>query len=70
MPHTAVRNVRQASNRTYERILASLPPNVARRYGYIAENGAGELEIRLRQALDARNWLLVSKVAKKLGKAE
>jgi integrase len=61
--------LRQASNRTYHRILASLPSDVACRYGHRAENGAGKLELRLRQATEAQDWTLVRELAGKLAEA-
>ena len=59
--------LRQASNRTYRRILASLPPEVAERYGYVAENGAAALKLRLTEATGSQDWELVAKLAQQLG---
>lgn len=57
--------MRQRSNRTYRRISASLPTEVARRYGHVEEIGS-ELENRLRIALSMKNWPLVSQIAAQL----
>jgi hypothetical protein len=57
-----------ASNRTYARILASLPPDVAKRYGYQPENLAADLEARLEVAIKAKDWPLVADLANRLGK--
>ena len=54
--------MRQKSNRTYQRILASLPPEVARRYGY-AEGNASQLQERLKAALAAEDWPLVDRLS-------
>ena len=58
--------LRHASNRTYVRILASLPPDVATRYGYLPENRTDDLEVRLDAAAKAKNWNLVTDLAKQL----
>ena len=47
--------MRQRSNRTYRRIIASLPAEVAVRYGHVRD-ARSELEERLRAALDAKDW--------------
>ena len=52
----------QRSNRTYRRIIASLPADVAKRYGYVHDTRS-ELEERLRAALDAQNWGLASELS-------
>jgi hypothetical protein len=57
--------MRQRSNRTHRRILASLFPKVARRYGHFEEIGS-ELESRLRVAINIKNWALVSQIATQL----
>ena len=62
--------LRQASNRTYRRILASLPPEVARRYGYVPENGATALKLRLREATESQDWQLVAKLAQELAEEQ
>ena len=60
--------LRHASNRTYTRILASLPPDVATRYGYQAVNGTANLEERLEAATKAKDWRLVADIAHRLAK--
>ncbi len=60
--------LRQASNRTYRRILASLPPEVAFRYGYVAENGSAQLEAKLKAATEAGDWTLVAELAAELAR--
>jgi integrase len=60
--------LRHASNRTYARILASLPTEVATRYGYQPVNGTADLEARLDAALKAKDWPLVADLANRLGK--
>jgi hypothetical protein len=57
--------LRDASNRTFERILASLPTEVARRYGYV-DQPHSDLEKRLHVALENRNWPQVSELASQL----
>ena len=54
--------MRQRSNRTYRRIIASLPTDVAERYGYVRDSKA-DLEERLRAALDAQDWGLASELS-------
>jgi hypothetical protein len=61
--------MRQRSNRTYFRILASLSPEVARRYGHV-EDARSELERRLRAAIEAKDWGLSEELASKLGRPE
>lgn len=58
--------MRQKSNRTYQRILASLSPEVARRYGYIEAN-ITDLARRLQAATEAQDWPLVAALAARLG---
>jgi integrase len=58
--------LRQASNRTYARMLASLPPEVATRYGYPSENGTADLEAKLAAATNAQDWNLVTDLARQL----
>ena len=50
--------LRHASNRTYARILASLPTDVATRYGYQPVNGTVDLEARLEAATQVKDWVL------------
>ncbi|MFL5240567.1 MAG: hypothetical protein ACJ8FY_00530 [Gemmataceae bacterium] len=57
--------LREASNRTFERVLASLPPEVACRYGYM-DAVAKELEDRLQSALKSGNWAQVANLAAQL----
>ena len=59
--------MRQRSNRTYRRILASLPSDVANRYGYVRDERA-ELEERLRVAMDNKDWALATELAARLAK--
>ena len=58
--------LRHASNRTYARILASLPTDIATRYGYQPVNGMADLEIRLEAATRAKDWRLVADLANRL----
>jgi hypothetical protein len=58
--------LRHASNRTYARLLASLPPEIATRYGYIPENQADDLKARLDAAAKTENWKLVADLAQQL----
>ena len=58
--------LRHASNRTYTRILASLPPDVAIRYGYQPVSGRADLETRLEAATKAKDWGLVADLANRL----
>jgi hypothetical protein len=60
--------LRQASNRTFGRILASLPPEVATRYGYVADTGLAQLEKLLRAATDAQDWPRVGELAAELAR--
>jgi integrase len=57
--------MRHASNRTFDRILASLPPAVAARYGHV-EPKTSALEKRLDEARVANNWELVAQLSKAL----
>jgi integrase len=57
--------MRQRSNRTFRRILASLSPEVARRYGY-QETPRSELEHRLRMATEAKDWPLAADLVARL----
>jgi hypothetical protein len=58
--------LRHASNRTFHRILASLPQDVARRYGHLDEDDAVRLGRRLQAATDAQDWPLVMQLAAEL----
>ena len=57
---------RQRSNRTYRRILASLSPEVAVRYGYV-QDPRSEMGHQLRAAIDAKDWARASELVAKLG---
>jgi integrase len=57
--------LRQASNRTFARLVASLPAEVARRYGH-AEIGDEDLEQLLRAAIAAKDWLRVTGLSARL----
>ncbi len=57
--------MRAKSNRTYHRIAASLPPDVARRYGY-AEAGIDPLVQRLQDAVARQDWGLVARLTAEL----
>lgn len=65
--HYAQPKLWRKSNRTYRRILDSLPAEVAQRYGH-AEDERSKLERQLRQAVDAQNWELVATLSARLGK--
>lgn len=54
--------LRAKSNRTYERILASLPAEVACRYGYVQQNPS-QLEQQLQAAVEEKNWTLAAKLS-------
>jgi integrase len=53
--------LRAKSNRTYERILASLPKDVAHRYGHV-EPKVNSLEQRLQAAVAAKDWPLAARL--------
>ena len=57
--------LREASNRMHERIVASLPIEVARRYGH-AEAVASDLERRLRAAIASEDWSMVTALSGRL----
>ena len=50
--------LRAGSNRTFRRILACLPPKVARKYGHV-ETKPAALEQQLQQAVEQKKWDLV-----------
>jgi len=52
---------RAKSNRTYERILASLSPEVARRYGQ-SKSRVPEVEQQIQAAVAAKDWQLAAKL--------
>jgi hypothetical protein len=56
--------LRHRSNRTYWRIVAGLPLEVAQRYGYV-ESATDRLEQKLQAAIAAKDWPLVKKLAAK-----
>jgi hypothetical protein len=57
------------SNRTFRRLLASLPPAVASRYGHI-EDERTRLERQLGAATEGGNWPLVAELAARLGQMD
>ncbi|MBL8795030.1 MAG: hypothetical protein JNM56_14060 [Planctomycetia bacterium] len=57
--------MRNASNRTFHRILASLPSPVAARYGHV-EPQRTDLEKRLDEARTSKNWELVTRLSNEL----
>jgi integrase len=56
--------LREKSNRTFHRILAALPSEVARRYGYADEEPS--LEKQLERAVEARAWDVVARLSARL----
>ena len=67
--HYVKPNLRDQSNRTYRRLLASLPSAVATRYGY-AEDAKARAERELEAARVAGDWVRVAELAKALGEAK
>jgi hypothetical protein len=57
----------QKSNRTFHRICASLPPEVARRFGYI-EEPVDPLQVQHAEATAAGNWDLAARLAAELAR--
>jgi hypothetical protein len=55
------------SNRTYARIIASIPQEVARRYGHV-EDGRTALEHQVQAAFEAGNWDLAGELTARLAK--
>jgi phage terminase Nu1 subunit (DNA packaging protein) len=51
--------MRAKSNRTYRRILSSLPTEVARRFGHV-EAGDVDLEAKLQSAIIDKDWPLAA----------
>ena len=51
--------MRRKSNRTFQRIIASLPPDVAEGYGYV-ERAKSLLHLNLEAALAEQNWDLAA----------
>ena len=61
--------MRAASNRTFDRILKSLGPHLAVRYGYLVPSKSREeLEIEHAQATAARDWGSAARIATELAK--
>lgn len=58
--------LRQASNRTFGRILASLPVKLARRCGNV--EGSGDIEEQLQQAIEVKNWDLAAALTTQLAR--
>lgn len=58
--------LRNQSNRTFRRLVAGLPAEVARRYGYV-EDETARLERELEAARTAGNWERVAGIAARLG---
>jgi integrase len=58
--------LRQASNRTYGRLVAGLSPKVSERYGYRAEEEGASLEDRLKAAVAAKDWPLAKELLDRL----
>jgi hypothetical protein len=52
------------SNRTFQRILAALPAEVARRFGHVGEQRP--LEDQLRGAVEAKDWEAVARLSAQL----
>jgi len=58
------RKLRAMSNRTYRRILLSLQPEVAKRYGYV--EGESQLEEQVLAAVAVGDWKRVAELAARL----
>jgi galactokinase len=58
------RKLRAMSNRTYRRILLSLQPEVARRYGYVEEES--QLEEQVLAAVATGDWKRVAELSARL----
>lgn len=61
--------LRHASNRTFARILAGMPPLLAARYGHASPDPA-ELEERLQAAIAAKDWTRVAEVSAEIARQE
>lgn len=59
---------RQKSNRTFQRLLAELPPDVLQRFGYIEV--ANNLESKLAKALATKDWPLAAALTTQLAKQQ
>jgi hypothetical protein len=60
--------LRQASNRTFSRILASLPVELAHRCGH--PELINDMEERLRRAIQVQDWQLAAKLTAKLAEEQ
>jgi hypothetical protein len=58
--------LRQASNRTFARVQASLPMDLARRCGHVEVDA--DVEERLRRAIEDRDWQLAATLTNRLAK--
>lgn len=58
--------LRQASNRTYARLVAGLSPKVAERYGYNPDEEGASLEDQLAAAVRAKDWSLAKELLDRL----
>lgn len=65
--HYVKPELRRKSNRTFHRILAGLPPEVARRYGHVPA-AEGHLEKQLNDAIAAKDWPAVARLSAELAK--
>ena len=65
--HYVKPELRRKSNRTFHRILAGLPPEVARRYGHVPAT-EGHLEKQLSDAIAAKDWPAVARLSAELAK--
>ena len=61
--------MRHRSNRTFARILASLSPEVARRYGHVMAP-VDPLAVKLQEAIAAQNWDLAATLSAELAKRD
>jgi integrase len=60
---------RQASNRMFYRLVESLPPKVAARFGHTSETEEVRLQNQLRDAQQAQDWERVAELAKMLAES-
>lgn len=60
--------LRQASNRTFYRLIAGMAPEVAERHGYQEAREVIELEEQLGRAVAAKDWQRANKITKRLAK--
>lgn len=58
--------LRQSSNRTYNRLIARLNTEVPRQYGYGACSDALELQVRLQDAVNAQDWKTAREITQQL----